>query len=261
MPSPFPGMDPYLEKHWEDVHGSVITYARDAIAPQLPGDLFARTEQRVYVDAGGFPMSIQRPDVHVVERPRWSETGRGSSARITAAEPILLDFQSDPVVESYIQIMDANGNSVVTGIEVVSPANKIDGAGRLAYLRKRDEFLASNANLVEIDLIRAGNWVTMLMPYLVPAPYHTAYRVSARRSTSGAKGELYPIALTDRLPVIRIPLRVDEPDVFLDLQRLIDRAYEFGGYDGTDYTKPCDPVLTGEEADWVDALLKAADRR
>ena len=32
MPSPFPGMDPYLEAHRRDVHARLIIYASDAIS-------------------------------------------------------------------------------------------------------------------------------------------------------------------------------------------------------------------------------------
>ena len=31
MASPFPGMDPYLEAHWGDIHASLIIYARDQL--------------------------------------------------------------------------------------------------------------------------------------------------------------------------------------------------------------------------------------
>ena len=46
-------MDPYLESSWEDVHGSLIGYLRDALTPHLPAGLVARREQRGYVDVGG----------------------------------------------------------------------------------------------------------------------------------------------------------------------------------------------------------------
>ena len=39
MKSPFPGMDPYLEQHWGDVHQAFVTYLRDSLQPQLPGGL------------------------------------------------------------------------------------------------------------------------------------------------------------------------------------------------------------------------------
>ena len=50
MKSPFPGMDPYLERHWLDVHGSLNLYIRDELQPQLPADLAARMEESVYVE-------------------------------------------------------------------------------------------------------------------------------------------------------------------------------------------------------------------
>ncbi len=179
-----------------------------------------------------------------------------------AAQPVLLEFVTDPIIEGYIQIMDAKGGRIVTAIEVVSPANQVEGAGRRAYLRKRAEFVRSDASLVEVDLVRAGNWVTMLDEYLVPETFHTTYRVSVRRSAPDAKGELYPIRLDERLPVIPIPLRAGEPDALIDLQALIDRVYQNGGYvEETDYSVECDPPLTGDEAVWADELLRAAGRR
>lgn len=44
---PFPGMDPYLESRWSDMHTSMSTYARDALADQLPPNLVARLEEYV----------------------------------------------------------------------------------------------------------------------------------------------------------------------------------------------------------------------
>ena len=37
MRSPFPGMDPYLEQFWGDVHHRLITYTCDALQRHLPG--------------------------------------------------------------------------------------------------------------------------------------------------------------------------------------------------------------------------------
>ena len=47
MKSPFPGMDPYLEQFWPDVHASLIIYTRDQLEEQLPANLIARVEERV----------------------------------------------------------------------------------------------------------------------------------------------------------------------------------------------------------------------
>ncbi len=35
MLSPFPGMDPYFEHHWRDVHHRLVTYSCDQIQTQL----------------------------------------------------------------------------------------------------------------------------------------------------------------------------------------------------------------------------------
>ena len=39
MPSPFPGMDPYLEQHWGDVHHNLISFAEGWLNERLPRDL------------------------------------------------------------------------------------------------------------------------------------------------------------------------------------------------------------------------------
>lgn len=50
MASPFPGMDPYLEQFWRDVHASLIIYARDQLQTRLPAGLRVRVEERVVVE-------------------------------------------------------------------------------------------------------------------------------------------------------------------------------------------------------------------
>jgi hypothetical protein len=47
MKSPFPGMDPYLDRHWSDVRARLIVYISDQLQPQLGGSLRARVEERL----------------------------------------------------------------------------------------------------------------------------------------------------------------------------------------------------------------------
>ena len=47
MKSPFPGMDPFLEARWGDVHTRLTTYACDQLQTQLPPDLRARIENHL----------------------------------------------------------------------------------------------------------------------------------------------------------------------------------------------------------------------
>ena len=75
MPSPFPGMDPYLERHWGDVHTRLITYASDQLQRILPRDLRARVEERVVVAGSGQVRPIFR-DVRMVETRRRSRRPR-----------------------------------------------------------------------------------------------------------------------------------------------------------------------------------------
>jgi hypothetical protein len=67
--------------------------------------------------------------------------------------------------------------------------------------------------------------------------------------------------LDQELPSIAVPLREGEGEVSLPLQQLIDQVYRNGRYDRTDYSKPCEPALEGEEAAFVEQMLKAAGRR
>src|SRR5207247_9563391 len=68
MASPFPGMDPYLEAHWRDVHARLVVYACDALQGVLPTALRARVEESVLLETptgiGDHPLY---PDVRVFE--------------------------------------------------------------------------------------------------------------------------------------------------------------------------------------------------
>src|SRR5438874_9835990 len=106
MASPFPGMDPYLEQFWGDVHASLIIYARDQLRRALPGDLRARVEERVVVDS---PLERERnryPDIRVVERGRGKRTAPLRKGAVAMAEPLVLHFPDDSITEGYIEIID-----------------------------------------------------------------------------------------------------------------------------------------------------------
>jgi hypothetical protein len=222
MASPFPGMDPYLEQYWRDVHASLIIYARDQLQPRLPGDLRARVEERVV---------IYLPD---------------EPATQTFIE--IIDLGS--------------GKRVVTVIEVLSLSNKLPGEGQDLYLRKRDELKQGSVSLVEIDLLRAGKRVLAIPAHRIPDSHRTPYQVCIRRGWQSMAVELYRVALRERLPVIPVPLRETDQDVPLDLQALIDQCYRNGGYDDDlDYRRPLDPPLSPDDESWADSLLRRQGRR
>jgi hypothetical protein len=258
MPSPFPGMDPYLEIHWRDVHHRLITYISDALRRKLPKSLRARVEERVVMEtASGIDSNPLFPDVRVVERrPDWNESASASSG-IAVAEPLLIEAFRE-LTEGFIEIIDhGTGNRVVTVIEVLSPTNKIPGDGFDQYMKKQQELCQSDTNLVEIDLVRRGRHVVAVPRDRIPERHQTPYLVCVRRATNKGIAEVYPVPLQLRLPIIKIPLRNTDADVTLDLQALIDLCYDLGGYDDWfDYAADANPPLTGADAEWADALLR-----
>ena len=169
MASPFPGMDPYLEKHWGDVHHRLITYACDQLQGELPRDLRARVEERVFLESAQGVERNMYPDIRVVERGRGQAVSTRPEGGLAVAEPLLLHLADEPVTQGYIEIIDVgSGKRVVTVIEVLSPSNKTAGEGQDLYLRKRRELNAGHVSLVEIDLLRAGKRILMAPPRCIP---------------------------------------------------------------------------------------------
>ena len=63
--------------------------------------------------------------------------------------------------------------------------------------------------------------------------------------------------LREPLPVIRIPLRRGEKDVFIDLQPLVNQVYKAGRYHMLDYTRLPDLPLSPAEQEWLMDRLEA----
>lgn len=257
MPSPFPGMDPYLEAHWGDIHHRIVNYACDAIQEQLPGDLYARMEERVYVEALEGRMA-RYPDVRIIERSFVPGVTVGAAPEgVVVADPVVFEVEAEPVTEGFIEIREAGGEGrVITVIEVLSPANKAPGEGRRQYRRKQKEIRQARVNLVEIDLLRAGNWTVLAGRHFVRNSQASPYRICVWRYWRPGSIEFYHAPLCERLPAIRVPLRQQDADVVLDLQALIDRSYRFGRYESTNYCVDPDPPLKGKDAEWADTLLR-----
>lgn len=262
MKSPFPGMDPYLEARWGDVHQRLITYAADQLGAQLPADLRARVEERVFVETGAEPIRRIVPDVQVAQYPparaSHSQLAEGGPA---VAEPMVFLLEDEAVTEGYIEIRERGGGKVITVIEFLSPANKAGGEGQKLYLQKQRELLHSDTNLVEIDLVRSGQRVIAFPEHRIPPPHRRDSLVCVRCAWSERGRALYALPLRERLPAIPIPLRQSDRPVPLDLQALLDQCYRNGRYDDIDYAEPPIPALDAEDAAWAEALLKAAGKR
>lgn len=166
-------------------------------------------------------------------------------------------MESDPETHRSVRIIDpSDGNRIITAIEILSPTNKRDAVGRRKYRRQQRELLDAAANLVEIDLLRAGGYVLAAPSNQLPESHLEPYRACVVRATRPSVAEVYRFPLRERLPAIRIPLRLTDPDVYLDLQSLLDQAYEDGDYATINYRRDPDPPLTGEDAEWADRLLR-----
>lgn len=256
MKSPFPGMDPYLERHWGDVHATLMVYLRDQINQQLPKDLQARVEETVSVEASDGDSRWVYPDVLVVEEPAALEYAPPAKAA-GATEPRLISIPAPRRTQRHLEIVDStSGNRVITAVEVLSPTNKTTETGRRLYRSKQRSYIQGRVNLVEIDLIRAGRFILAVPESAVPDDCRTIYRICVRRADKPRRAELYPVSLRDPLPNIRIPLRPADSDLVLPLLPLLDHCYQAGRYDKIDYRQPLSPPLAEDDERWTDALLR-----
>jgi hypothetical protein len=165
----------------------------------------------------------------------------------------------EEVWEVFVEIFSTRGqHRLITVIEVLSPANKASGSeGRRLYLTKQREILASQTNLIEIDLLWQGqHTVAAPVDYLVQQG-RWDYLVCLHRGGQEEQFEVWPISLRQRLPRIHVPLADGDPDVVLDLQAVLDRCYDEGAYvRGLDYRQGPPVPLRREDAEWADALLR-----
>jgi hypothetical protein len=261
MKSPFPGMDPYLEKYWSEVHEGLIIYTRDQLQEQLPSQLRARVEQRVILEQESDTLRSIYPDVFVVEHPRPIAIAPKVPA-ILDRRPLRITPLNETLSEGYIEIVDAaSGNRVVTTIEYLSPANKLPGEDRDQYRHKQREVKRAGANLVEIDLTRTGRWTLAIQESEGPPSHRTTYRICVWRVGETGCYDFYGAPLLEPLPSINIPLRSADSDVRLDLQPLVDRCYEMGSYDDLDYKAEPNPPLDPDDAKLADEWLRGKGLR
>jgi Protein of unknown function (DUF4058) len=267
MPSPFPGMDPYLEHPglWPDVHHMLIAGFREYLAPQLRPKYIVRVEERTYLadeTEAALPLQVRVPDVEVKGRTGWEDVSLSQGAgdpQLEVAEPVIATtWLEEEIHQAFLKIVDRLARDVVTVIEILSPTNKIPGsAGRRSFEDKRREVMNSASHLVEIDLLRGSR--------VVPVPRKLGpheYLVHISTTDLRPRGKLFPIRLARRLPIIPIPLKPEDPDARLDLQAVLDSAYDRAEYDlEIDYRTEPQPPLDAPLAAWADELLRSKGLR
>jgi hypothetical protein len=260
MPSPFPGMDPYVEEpsRWSDFHSTMIVAFRAALNNVLPERYVANVDQYVWLHEPDLEtrQRLGRPDTFVTDQTVPQQTEIAPSVALAAlAAPAVSRL---PVVRRpgprYIRIRDAEGRRLVTVVEILSPSNKETGVDRELYLAKRNEYLATGTNLVEIDLLRAGE----RLPLGDPAPTPADYYVFVSHAAAFPQMGIWPFTVREPMPVVRVPLANGDPPVSVSLKSCFDRAYEEARYDRTlHYERPPTPRLREPDATWARELIAA----
>lgn len=254
MPTPFPGMDPYLEQSglWVQIHASLIVDIQRFLTKLLRPRYNVAIEQRTYLtflpadeQSTGIPdILLASPideadeDVAVVETTPM------------LVRPLVSELPMPKVVtERYLEVRDAANKDVITVIEILSPANKKGREGRAQYERKRLKVLASLTNLVEIDLIRAGK------PFLMKVKQPSHYRIVVSRSWQRPKADIYLFGVREPIPDFP-SLQENETEPVLPLNKILHDLYDLGGYDlAIDYQKNPEPLLADKDAKWVAQIL------
>jgi hypothetical protein len=251
----FPGMDPWLEDPdlWPDVHNSLIVAIRDALNPLVLPRYVVRVESRTTVLTAVDTDHLYRPDVAIEAADLASPRREAGVAVMQRTEviPIKVELPIDEIEETYLIIKELPGKKLVTAIEVLSPTNKKTEKARTEYLEKRHELINSGVNLVEIDLLRAGQ----PMP-LKRFPPPSDYRILICRERERLTADLYSFSYKVPIPAIRIPLLPDDPEPLLDLNAILHALIDRARYDiSIDYSQPPRPRLRRGDEAWAATFL------
>jgi hypothetical protein len=264
MPSPFPGVDPFIEDqhYWPDFHHRFMNYLCEAVADRLPPRYEARLEEWIrFIEREVKPRkNVREPDI-AVERRRSVRTK--TPATIAAPKLIIQPVNVElPAVDEYreirIQILHRPGRQLVTVLEVLSPENKY-GAGREAYLEKRSEVLlhAPPIHLVELDMLLRGLRLPMRQP-LPPGDFYAF----VSRAEQRPQAQVYVWSVRQPLPTVAVPLKAPDPDVVIDLAAVFATAFDRGHYDQSiDYAKRLRVPLAAEDLRWAMRQAKTRKRR
>ena len=274
MPSPFPGMDPFIEgQRWEHFHGEFIYEIHRALMPQLVPRYISVVGERVYVEWLSEPTERETtssqwrvPDVAILEVVPTTASSVATQVASEVSVEIepelsrgtveveLIEISREVFRERFVEIRVRETGELVTVIELLSPTNKQKGkSGWHEYLTKRHEILFSQVHLVELDLLRAGE----RMP--LKGELKGDYLAMVSRWEWRPKALVWSWGLKEPMPTLPIPLKGRDEWVKLDLQSVFNAVYERGGYRYLlDYRRPFEPPLKDEDKVWVEGLLAKA---
>jgi hypothetical protein len=260
VPSPFPGMNPYIERAsvWHDFHESFLPILREMLSAQILPRYFVRIDEHMYIHelSADERRFIGRGDLLI---PALTPANQGATLTATATATVVLPAPAEvgvPAIDtealSFLEIRDRDNNELITVVELLSPSNKYAGPDREQYLAKARAVQRRWVHFVEIDLLRGGP----RMPWLnMPL---CDYCVVVSRYEQRPKAGFWPIALRDRLPEIPIPLRPGDADARLDLQRALHHIYDAAGYAYHIYNGPPEPAISPADAAWSAEIVNTA---
>lgn len=262
MPSPFPGMDPYLEGSlWTSVHTALAVQLVHILNPLLLPRYFAFASRRMVLGIPQEPdiaIGDVYPDVSLRARPNDESESTPVAGGTAIAAPVrMVSLVPSRIPHITVEIRDVENRQLVTAIEILSPTNKRKGRGFNDYQRRREQLLLGAVHLMEIDWLHQGRRILLQGP--LPA---VPYFVFLTRSWDFPITETWPIALEQPLPVVPVPLREGEQSIAIDLGQALTRVYDDCCFRQIiDYAKPPEVRLAAEETVWVDAHLRAAGLR
>src|SRR5205807_4046814 len=137
-PSPFPGMDPYLEapERWPDFHADLAAEIRTALNRLIQPRYFARMNSSVVyeeIEVGRTRGAL--PDVAITQ-PLPPRAESGSAVATIAPAPVASRVPLEIPVRLYrVEIRTVAVEELVTAIEILSPVNK--RRGHPAYQKYR----------------------------------------------------------------------------------------------------------------------------
>jgi hypothetical protein len=267
MPSPFVGMDPFLEDPaiFPDLHERYIYWLSDFLNAALPPPYYTGVASRVWIETSARRIG---PDVDVLHPangknggPLSTPNAGGVAVAQLPAKPVIVRVPHDIIRETFLEIFaKPGGERVVANIEVLSMTNKTPGEqGRDLYRKKQREVLDSKVHLVEIDLLRGGTHTTAVPLDLAVAKAGTFdYHVCVHHYDNLEDYFVYPICLGARLPSIEVPLLPEDKPVTVDLQAVLDQCYDRGQYARRVRYRGHEPVppLSPAQMEWAEKILR-----
>jgi hypothetical protein len=245
-------MDPWLEYPalWPDVHDRFLAAICDEVTPLVAPKYYEGLGRRTYLLRPDDVIFVGRPDVAVVSQsPPQGERAPASQAVGVVDVEVTV---SDEVTENYLEVREVETGALVTALDLLSPANKLHREHREDYERKRQRILDSRTNLIEIDLLRAGE----PMPVVGRRPV-SDYRILVSRGSTRPRAKLYAFGLRQPIPAIPVPLAPGEKEPELPLNETLHALYDRARFDlRIRYDRPPEPPLGEDDAAWARSLLE-----